>query len=445
MQNKPQMVEAVVFFDAKGVCKQMLFPEFEALLDGVVNLPEFSDQQVRAAYVVINPRLQVRACVFFCLDFDVDGAADRGWNIPLQHMAERAGRGPDLGAGPIRMACRSQCPVAWHQMHLWDPNLSPESSDLTMLRDAIARNQLGLLIEEEAARPVDPQRLHIAAEEKWYGADGQPVRAARPDQAQRDKAARIIHQQRLRITAMTRQHEQELAKIKFEAQTQLQTVREQLVRAEAALSQQQRLNATLKAQLDAQAAQFERSREELGRKLNELEQNGRAANELLRSQFEAEAQARVNAAVAELREQLDVRDVELAYRKEIDLQQQARIKKLKQERDTYASQGADETLARLAKLGVVFVVYHPGAGHLTIALQDLARYQDNPLAYAAAKCFVSEEQYRLWLAHYEEPLCRAELPGNQVCALPIERVETPARYIHGDSNCCSRHKKPIHS
>ena len=32
MQNKAQMVEAVLFFDERGICKEMLFPEFEALL-----------------------------------------------------------------------------------------------------------------------------------------------------------------------------------------------------------------------------------------------------------------------------------------------------------------------------------------------------------------------------------------------------------------------------
>ena len=136
MQKKPQMVEAVMFFNERGVCKEMLYAEFEALLDGVVNMPEYADQQMRVAYLLINPRLLVRAVVFFYLDFDERGAADKGWNIPLRHLADNAGRGPDLGAGPIRLACRSQCPVSWHQMHLWDPSLAPGHNDLALLRDA---------------------------------------------------------------------------------------------------------------------------------------------------------------------------------------------------------------------------------------------------------------------------------------------------------------------
>ena len=99
MQNKPQMVEAVMFFnEQRGICKQMFFPEFEALLDGVVNMPEFADEQMRMAYLLINPRLLIRAVLFFYLDFDEKGAADKGWNLPLRHLADNAGRGPDLGA-----------------------------------------------------------------------------------------------------------------------------------------------------------------------------------------------------------------------------------------------------------------------------------------------------------------------------------------------------------
>jgi hypothetical protein len=144
--------------------------------------------------------------------------------------------------------------------------------------------------------------------------------------------------------------------------------------------------------------------------------------------------------VAEYKEQIAIRDVELAYRKEQEAQLQRDLDHYKQERDQYARQGGDQVLERLSKLGVVFVVYHPGAGHLTIPLQDIASYQDNPMAYAAAKCFVSEGQYREWLAHYQQPTCNAPLSNGERCAMPIDRVDTPSRFVIGDSNCCARHK-----
>lgn len=445
MQNKPQMVEAVMFFSERGgICKQMFFTEFEALLDGVVNMPEFADQQMRIAYVSINPRLMIKAAVFFYLDFDEKGAPDSGWNIPLQHLAERAGRGPDLGAGPIRLGCRSQCPVSWHQMHLWDPNLAPGQNDLVLLRDAVRRNNLGILVEEESAQAVVTERLQMASEDKWYAPDFVPEESAKAkdklDQEHRLKTAQLIKQQRLRISSLSQQHEEELAKLKLASEADNRQRQEQVKELQQALRQQTELNASLKAQLAVQAASFQSSREEMTEQLRNLESHGRGESDVLRAQFESEMQARIASAVVEYKEQIAIRDVELAYRKEQDTQSLQEITRLKRAYADLASQGGDQILERLAKLGVVFVVYHPGAGHLTIPLQDIAAYQDNPMAYAAAKCFVTEEQYRHWLQHYQQPSCEALLPSGERCAIPIDRVDTPSRFIIGDSNCCARHK-----
>lgn len=442
LHNKPQMVEAVMFYNERGICKEMLFPEFEALLDGVVNMPEFADQQVRAVYALINPRLLVRAAVFFYLDFDENGRPDSGWNIPLRHLAERSGRGPDLGAGPIRLACRSQCPVSWHQMHLWDPGLAPGKNDLVLLRDAVKRNQLGLLIEEEVAPLVSPERLQVVPEDKWYAPEPAkaPERPSRMDQEERLKAAQLIKQQRLRISSLTRQHGEELARLRLAAEEQQKTLLGEIEQLRQSLRQQQELNASLKAQLNEQVENFQKMRAEFGEQLRALEQHSQSEADVLRAQFDSELQARVTAAVAEFREQIAIRDVELAYRNELDQQLQQEIQQLKQERETLLAQSGDQVLERLARLGMVFVVYHPGAGHLTIPLQDIARYQDNPQAYAAAKCLVSEEQYRQWLAHYQQPVCEALQASGERCGIPIDRVETPSRFVPDESNCCARHK-----
>ncbi len=443
MQNKAQMVEAVLFFNDRGVCKEMLFPEFEALLDNVVNMPEFADQQMRLAYVLINPRLLVRAVVFFYLDFDEHGAADKGWNLPLRHLADNAGRGPDLGAGPIRLACRSQCPVSWHQMHLWDPSLAPGKNDLVLVRDAAKRNALGLLVEEDAP-VVLAERLQVAAEDKWQAPDPArdeaDKRAEQKEQEHRLKTAQLIKQQRLRISTLGKQYEEELARLKLAGEERQRAQQAEIHNLHQALRQQEELNNNLKAQLGAQADSMQQTREELAKQLRDLERHGRTEADILRAQFDSELQARVAAALAEAREQVAIRDVELAYRAEQETQLQQELERLKRERDELASQGGEQILERLAKLGVVFVVYHPGAGHLTIPLQDIARYQNNPMSYAAAKCFVSEEQYRQWLAHYQQPTCEASLPSGERCAMPIDRVETPSRFVVGESNCCARHK-----
>lgn len=300
------------------------------------------------------------------------------------------------------------------------------------------------MIEDDSAQSVVAERLQVASEDKWYAPD--PAKevaeqlAQKMDHEHRAKTAQLIQQQRLRITSLTQQHEDELAKFKLASEEQSKNLQAQIHGLHQALRQQEELNANLKAQLAAQAESFQSSREDMTQQLRTLERQGRTEGDILRAQFDGEMRAKVVATVAEYKEQIAIRDVELAYRNELDAQLQAEIERLKRERDAFASQGGDQVLDRLAKLGVVFVVYHPGAGHLTIPLQDVARYQDNPMAYAAGKCFVSEEQYRHWLAHYQQPSCDAALPSGERCAIPIDRVDTPSRFTLGDSNCCARHK-----
>ncbi len=60
-------------------------------------MPEYADRQMHLAYVLINPRLQARAAVFFYLDFDEQGGADTGWNPPLRNLAERRRTRPRHG------------------------------------------------------------------------------------------------------------------------------------------------------------------------------------------------------------------------------------------------------------------------------------------------------------------------------------------------------------
>ena len=441
MQIKPQTVEAVLFFNDAGVCKEMLYPEFEAVLDGMVSMPEFADQQMRAAYVLVSSRLQIRAAVFFYLDFNEDGSADDGWNIPLRTLAERTGRGPDLGAGPIRLACRSQCPVSWHQMHLWDPELSRERNHLLMLRDRIRRNQLGLLIDDDLPPAVSPEHLQVVAEETWYAADA--AKAARDEklqQEQRLKAAQLIKQQRLRISNLERQREVELGKLREIAAQQQARLQQENAELRRELLEQEQTITRLRAELAAQAADFQSKREEMSRQLRELEQNGRLEAEAARAQFERETQAQVAAAVAEYQEQISIRDVELAYRNDLDSQLQEEIEQLRQQCQTLASNSGERVLERLSGLGMQFVAYHPGAGHLTIALPDLARYQQDPQGYAALKCGVSDEQYRQWVQHYQQPSCVAVLSNGERCDMPLDRVDSPSRFVIGLSNCCARHR-----
>lgn len=445
LQNKPQMVEAVMFFTDQKISKQMLYPEFEAVLDGMVNMPEFTDQQMQAVYVLINPRLLVRSLVFFYIDFDEKGAADPSWNIPLRHLAERAGRGPDLGAGPIRLACRSQSSVPWHQMHLWDPDLSPKHNHILMVRDAVKSNTLGVLSEDSYEPIIVTEQLTIAAEERWESASQMDANVAQlereKDQEQRHKAAQIIKQQRLRISTLETQHEEQLTKLRIKHQAELAAQQQMQLQLQQQLQQQERLNVELKQQLTQQAESLNALRADLQARLRAFEQHEREAVESLRVQFEHELQARIAVAVVEYKEQVAIRDVELAYKTEHEQQLLNELAQLKKQLQDQAGQSGEQILERLSRSGVVFVACHPGVGHITIPLQDMTLYQEKTMQYVAKKCAVTEDQYMRWLAHYENPVCSVKFDEHTQCGLPLARVNTPSGFIEGESNRCSKHKK----
>ena len=431
LQAKPQQVEAVMFFRAGAICKEMHLAEFEAVLDGVVSLVDFADQQIPAAYVLITPRLHIRAVAFFLIDFDETGRADTGWNIPLRHLAEQGAPGPDLGGGAIRIACRSRCPVAWHQMHLWDPSLKPGRNELLLLRDAARRNNLGILADEEA--PAKSGTGNRVAPEV---AKSMAKRLARTmDLQHRHKTAQLIRQQRLRLQSLTQQYEEQFARLRLEAEQREKVLLEQFETQQQVLARQEQLNVDLKVQQQSQADQFQQAREDFVQQLRSAERDGRSETELLRDQFELEMQARIAAVEAEQQQRLAALQAELEAHREREVRQQAEVERLRQNQL--------RGIERLAGLGVMFVVYHPGTGHLTIPLAEIGRYQDDPEAFVAAKCLVSPEHYRDWLAHYQQPTCSARLPSGERCAMPIDRIDTPSRFVRGESSCCARHQAKV--
>ena len=225
---KPLLTEAVMFFSERGISKEMLFPEFEALLDGLVASPEFADETVEAVFLQINARLQVRAAVFFTLDFDLDGYVNRLWNMPLRQIAERAERGPDMGGGPIRLVCLGYNKQPQYRPMLWKPGQRAGTNDLALVKDAVARNSLGILGEdEEALGVISPERLNIAAEDAWYGGGnivgGVAAEAAVAEeaQAQQEKHTREVREYRQqiellnnRLRALTLEKEQALVELR---------------------------------------------------------------------------------------------------------------------------------------------------------------------------------------------------------------------------------------
>src|SRR5690606_20780404 len=211
--------EAVLFMQDHGVSRQMRYSEFEAILDGVVALPDYADSEATLVYVEIDQNLQIRALVFFLLYFDEDGRADPEWNLPLQQLAKNAGPGPTLGDRLVRLCCRSQCPINWHQKAMWDPGMKPGANDFHAIQRAVGENRLRFeKIDSESCETIQQPLVEAKSAE-----------GAAPDglsHEHRIKIARLIRAQRLHIKTLIGQHQDELAEA-----TRLHRIEQQAVRS----------------------------------------------------------------------------------------------------------------------------------------------------------------------------------------------------------------------
>lgn len=144
---------AVYFVEGGQVARQVSASEFGAFLDGYAGLSDLAETNVKAVWVELSGDLRVRALVFFRIWFDEEGRADGDWSVPIEALAARGAKGPDMGGGAIRLVCRSQCPEPQHVSELWDP----DTEHFQVIRKAVDANALKfrhIQPEEESEIPV---------------------------------------------------------------------------------------------------------------------------------------------------------------------------------------------------------------------------------------------------------------------------------------------------
>ena len=401
-------IAAIYFMDGLLVDREMRASEFEAFLDGYVGLTDLVDTDVRAVYAVLDEKLLIRALVFFRIYFDDEGRADTSWNVPIERLAMQGAAGPDLGGGPIRLVCRSQCPEAEYAQELWDPDMSPGSNHFLAIRRAVEANGLRFPRAAEATPVADIPVLKAET----------AVEAVEDYSAERTRLARMIKEYRLRIKTLQSVHRDTTAEMQRSHRLELQAVRGTLAELEQ---------------------KYERQRvttEQLRTKLAERNQQYLVMQERAVKPAEIEpATGQADAEIVLLREQLARRQRELEMRNDKIIQLQEAIEALQQR------EPADDTLMRHLKDQEVFLVaYHAGIGHLTLPYSDIEAYFRNPLAYAAEKCGVNEPAYREWLNHYENPVCQHVNDDGQVCGQPLMRVSQPSEFSAGRDDRCEAHR-----
>lgn len=407
---------AVFLMDGIEVSRQMRATEFDAFLDGYVGLSDLADTDVQAAFVQIGADLLVRGLVFFRIYFDESGRADSHWNIPVETLAGKGSAGPDMGAGPIRLVCRSRCPEERYRSDMWDPDMTPGSNHFQSIRKAVTANRLKFRLKAASAEDQIPV---------LRTAQGKPDAevAAREATAQRNRLAHMIREQRLRIKTLQSAHKDSLAALQREHRHERQAWQEEKAELERAMERNRLESGKLRKRLDRRDLQVAELREQL---------------EALRAASQEAPQGMEEAARAEvvlLREQLDRKQRELDNLGESTRELELAVREAR-------NQAPDEDgLIRHLKDQRVFLVgYHAGVGHLTLPFSDLRRYFDNPTGYAAEKCGISEPDYRRWLEHYENPVCRAAgKNAGQTCGQPVMRVSQPAEFEPGVHDRCDKH------
>ncbi|KZY42419.1 MULTISPECIES: hypothetical protein [unclassified Oleiphilus] len=426
--RKSDSYEAVFFVENQQVTKHLMFSEFEAMLDGLGALPDYADQEAKAVYAVIGKDGTIQALVFFILYFDEDGKADASWNVPIERLAEVSGSGPDLGGGPIRLACRGQCSINWHLNDLWDPDMTPGSNDFLRLKKAVELNKLRFQFEKAepdipVLSPSDPVLDDLGLE---------------TEVEKRTKLARLLKEQRLRIRTLESSREQNVDFGDREQKIILHAYKNEIQELKQTNEQLKLINEKLKLKLGKRNDQFLKLQDQVSDQsdlVSKLETRLKGASAGDKERLERQ---KMEAEMVLLKEQLDRKDLDLAYREEREEQLRSELEELSESRG--ASSTNEGMFDRLKALDVVYVAYHPGAGHITMTASEIRDYVDNPNAFVAAKCYVTEEQYLAWLEHFDQPICQHAEGVGQVCGKSVSKVSAPGDFQEGVSDMCESHK-----
>lgn len=442
MSFRNSYAEAIFIFDGKDIAREMHFSEFEAVLEGFVPLVEQAQQQVHAVYVRVQAGNVVTAAVFFLIDFDKAGFADKRWNVPIEQLADTSAEGPDLGGGAIRLACRSQCAIAWHQQQLWDPQMTPRCNHFSAIKKTVKRNNLHLSFAEQI--PTLSPDNEISASAVNRDATGDSSDAVKEVEARwRKRTAQTIKEARLKVTALQEQAQETLDRLSSDHRQDLNVLEAQIQDLQASLRSEHKERSELEALNQQQEQKLKGLREYFEHKLMNLKTGDEVAITALRDHLESEFGASIETLKRSYDEKLQVRDIEVMYRDTQLAGLREEVDKLHTEKQALLASSGNNLLEQVHQSGISFVSFQPGAGHMTIPVDDVAIFMDDSDRYTAAKCRVQVELFRLWRDHYQNPVCSCQTEGNAQCGRMLSRVDRPADFVVGTSDRCKQHLQSV--
>ena len=214
--------EVVYLFVDGQVTSELTFDAFEAHIDRQTEIPgaPIGAGVARGGFVRVGPGLRIEGLVFFLLQIDERGRPDRNFNVPLAYLAQNAGDGPDLGAGPVPMACRGSCSVPWHANNLWDPTLDASIDPLNAVARAVERNALGLDLQPLAS--IEPE-LGLAS-------------GASDSRLSQDQLNELSARHAAQVAELERQHEKELTDLRAVLEAKIELYRQEVARLKTELA-----------------------------------------------------------------------------------------------------------------------------------------------------------------------------------------------------------------
>ncbi len=448
--------QSVVFFDNGQADREMLYGEFNSVLDNLVPMTSYANKTMQAVLIGINGQIKITSAVFFLIGFDSAGIADRKWNIPLDQLAEQATQGPNLGAGSIKLCCRSQCPVDWHVKDLWDPDMNRAPNDFVVLRDLVHKNRLGFKVDDDAGDKNAGDK-NIGAPTGVSVSVGD-VFAALSEASEADKAlAQMLielirktvspedqeqtqRNQQLLLAAQKTRFDDALNEQALQHSDEMREMQAHFARLQGLLEQERVAAESLRLQLHDQQQQIDKMRESLQGEVSQNKSDEKQKAQLLQAHLDAEIAIRIQASAAEFQQKLAKKEAEVSQMQAQQTQLNEEIKRLREEQIGLISGAGEQFLARLRDNRVSFLAYHQGAGNVKMDIASISVYLENPMAYVAEICKISEADYRTWLTHYNNPICSAHSSAKQgVCGKKLKRIEMPEQFIVGRSNRCPLH------
>lgn len=449
---KQTYYEAVIFMGHKKVLKEMLYSEFEAMLDGVVGEPEFQNQTCHAVYLKIDMRLNILGAVFFLIDFDTDGNPDRRWNLPLAQLVDTAPMSASLNGKSVGITCRSQCQIPWHQDLLWEPDLSKDSITLKTLAASIKSNRLGLLIDSgnrgriaDGSAAADQDSAQSAVGSDYKKIIDETARCDRENQ----RLAASIAEHELIVASLKTSHEQASESLREQFAREKEAMLVNYCEAENTYQAVDEKNRHLQDEIKSMRKALEQQRADFEAQLSASVNQQGVDYSALRKQYRTEFQRKLIEQTGDLKNRLEMREIEAQYRED-------QIKSLKQQlsevsalsdnspaHGTSSGQGdREDSVLELEALGMNFVLTLPAVRPLSIPAVDLAVFRAQPIEYVAERLGLEPATYKSWLRYARNPICSELIAEGRGCGCRLEVVR-PKEFIPELSNKCSEHQMSI--